>query len=643
MSSITYRPDIDGLRAIAVLAVVVHHLSPSLLPGGYVGVDIFFVISGYLITKIIDREISDGIFTYANFYERRARRIFPALFAVLIATVVAGYFLLLPSDLVSTLKATVGAVFFSSNFVFWREMKEGYFAATDTGLNPLLHTWSLAVEEQFYVFFPVLLFLCAKYFRKYTKPILLLTALLSLAAAATLIKSKSVAVFFLSPFRVWELLAGSLLAINSVPRIKRKFLQEFVALLGLTAILAACFLFTPQTTFPGVAALAPAMGAAALIHIDPSRNPFVMRLLTTKPMIFIGLISYSLYLWHWPLIVFVKYYIGAELIQDFFVPLFVGSIGVAFLSYKFIEQPFRQKDGFITRSRIFGASAVCAAILLLISIVGVTQRGYSNRFSPEVVKLDQDRQPSIPYKTCDGKAMENWCHLGKQDVEVNVFLWGDSHLLALAPALNKMFEDKGFGAILATRSACPPLLGVASTRRPDCETQNKVVKRFLADNPKIETVVMASFWSAYFKSGSSISMTEIGAVGSEEIPAQKALALTIDWLMSANKKVILIGPVPVYEKNIPFALALEAARGRAFIRSSLLDQKKLNSKFYDVVQSSPHSGKLIFLDPIDWLCVTTCALSRDGISMYRDSNHLSVVGSMLLVDQLRKGIFKAGI
>ena len=190
MAITNYRPDIDGLRAVAVLAVVLHHLSAPLMPGGYIGVDVFFVISGYLITRIISREMEEGTFTFARFYERRARRIFPALFAVLAVTLVAGFLLVLPSDYSATLRGALGTLFFASNIVFWRDAAHGYFEATDAGLNPLLHTWSLAVEEQFYVFFPVLLLACYRYFRRYIILILTACAVVSLAGAATTPKQK---------------------------------------------------------------------------------------------------------------------------------------------------------------------------------------------------------------------------------------------------------------------------------------------------------------------------------------------------------------------------------------------------------------------------------------------------------------------
>lgn len=211
-----YRPDIDGLRAIAVIAVVLHHLSPTWVPGGFIGVDVFFVISGYLITKIISREIADGTFTFARFYERRIRRLFPALFTVLAFVLVAGWFILLPTDYLATSRAAAGTVVFSANFVFWRDLGEGYYAA-DAKLNPLLHMWSLGVEEQFYLLFPVFLLLIRRYARRWLVPALVASFTLSLSLSVLLTPVKPVASYFLLPTRAWELLAGSLLAVLSVP------------------------------------------------------------------------------------------------------------------------------------------------------------------------------------------------------------------------------------------------------------------------------------------------------------------------------------------------------------------------------------------------------------------------------------------
>jgi peptidoglycan/LPS O-acetylase OafA/YrhL len=472
-----YRADIDGLRAIAVMAVVLHHLSAPLVPGGYVGVDVFFVISGYLITNIISREIAEGKFTFSNFYERRARRIFPALFAMLAVTLIIGYFLLLPSDYVATMRAALGTLLFSSNIVFWREMAEGYFAATDVALNPLLHTWSLAVEEQYYVFFPFLLLLCYRYFRRHVALVLVACAIVSLAGAVLLIEKKSVAVFFLSPFRAWELLIGALLALNAVPALKSRAVREIAAGAGLLAILVACFLYDSKTTFPGWTALAPVLGAAAIIHAGANGNSMAGRLLQWRPMVYTGLISYSLYLWHWPLIVLVRYFNGMEALTSYLIAgLLVVSLALGSLSYHFIEQPFR-RGGRITPRFVFSSSAVFALLLSTVSIFGLMRSGLPERFSPEVVQFDLARSPEIPYKKCDGKSDGNWCMLGAGgSSKPTILLWGDSHLLAWAPAFQEILSRQDQKAVFVPSSNCPPLLNIDNADKAVCTSQNIAVK-----------------------------------------------------------------------------------------------------------------------------------------------------------------------
>jgi peptidoglycan/LPS O-acetylase OafA/YrhL len=630
-----YRPDIEGLRAVAVLAVVLHHLSAPLVPGGYVGVDVFFVISGYLITRIISREMEEGTFTFARFYERRARRIFPALFAVLAVTLVAGYFLLLPSDYAGTLRGALGTLLFASNIVFWRDMAAGYFAATDAGLNPLLHTWSLAVEEQFYVFFPVLLLLCYRYFRRHIVLILVACAAVSLTGAALLVESKSVAVFFLSPFRAWELLAGSLLAFQAVPAIRSRAVREFTAGAGLLAILMACFVYDGNTAFPGLAALAPVLGAVAILLAGASGPTFTSRLLQWRPVLYIGLISYSLYLWHWPLIVLVRYALGMAPITAYIPVLLVASLALASLSYHFIEQPFRRSP-VVTRRFIVTSSALCASVLALVSGVGLTRGGFVERFAPEVVQLDRARAPQIPYINCDEKA---GCLLGRAEGAPTMLLWGDSHLLAWAPALNTTLASLDTRAVFAYSSACPPMLGVDNAIKAICPAQNRAIKGYLLANPDIKTVLLSAYWSSYFKDDGPLTAAagEPPATGTRA--AQAALTSTIQWLRDNRRQVVLVGPVPVYETSVPMALALEKATGRALLHSSLNEQRQKHASFFKVIDSAKRGGASFrFLDPIQWLCAEECMVMKDGIPLYRDEHHLSVAGAMALEAGLSSGL-----
>lgn len=637
MALINYRPDIDGLRAVAVLAVVLHHLSAPLVPGGYVGVDVFFVVSGYLITGIISREMAESQFTFARFYERRARRIFPALFAVLAVTLLAAYFLLLPSDMVSTLRGALGTLFFTSNVVFWRDMAAGYFAATDTALNPLLHTWSLAVEEQFYVFFPVLLLLCFRFARRHIMAVLLVCAVVSLAGAALLVYSKSVAVFFLSPFRTWELLAGSLLALHAVPPLRSRMLRELVAGAGLLAIVAACFVYDSKTTFPGLAALAPVLGAAALIHAGASGPSFASRLLQLHPMVWVGLISYSLYLWHWPLIVFTRYATGFEPITPHIPALFVVSLVLGYLSYRFIEQPFRRSAVF-SRRTVFGSSAACAAMLSLVAGTGLWVGGFESRFSPAVVALDKARAPKIPFVQCDGKPAGSWCVLGKTDVAPRTLLWGDSHLLAWAPALDQIFRERGESAVFAAMSTCPPMQGIhRNIANQNCPQHNVHVLDYLLANPGITTVVMAANWAGYFRADGPVILGREGAALMGVAAAQKGLSDSLAWLSNGGRRVVVIGPVPVYDKSVPLALAVGLATQRDLLTSTDVEQMNKNSSFFQVVSAAGVPPNLTVLNPIEWLCADKCATTKNGEPLYRDSNHLSVIGAQAFREALAQG------
>lgn len=630
-----YRPDIDGLRAVAVLAVVLHHLSTPLMPGGYVGVDVFFVISGYLITRIISLEIEKKTFTFTSFYERRARRIFPALFAVLLATMVASYFILLPGDMLATMRGALGTLFFVSNIVFWRDMATGYFAATDAGLNPLLHTWSLSVEEQFYVFFPILLLICNRYFWRYIVVILVTCAFLSLVAAVLLVQSKSVAVFFLSPFRAWELLVGALITYHAVPPIRSRAMRELLAGVGLLAILISSFTYDAKTPFPGISALVPVLGAATILHTGASGPTFTSRLLQWRPLIYIGLISYSLYLWHWPLTVLVRYYLGMGSIADYVPWLLLVSLALASLSYHFIEQPFRRGQAF-SRRFIMASSAICIALLSLVSGIGIKREGFVERFTPEVVQLDKARSPQIPYVNCENFSLDTACHLGSAEGMTNMLLWGDSHLLAWAPVLDVTLATLNTRAVLAYTSACPPIWEVNNAIKATCPSRNNAVRDYLLTNPNIKTVVMSAFWSTYFREDGPLSTLTGNATAHGTEVAQVALLSTIQWLRDNGRQVVLIGPVPVHENSNPMALALAKATNRKLIHSTFDEQHQKHATFFKVVESiNRGDGKQFsFLDPIQWMCTKNCVVMEAGTPLYRDSHHLSIAGAMSLEHKL---------
>ena len=353
-----YRPDIDGLRAIAVLAVVLFHIGLAPLGGGYVGVDIFFVISGYLITGIVKREMEENRFTFASFYERRARRILPALFFLLLVGFGLALWVSMPQDLANYGASGAAAVLFSSNIYFF--LKTNYFDAA-AEFQPLLHTWSLAVEEQFYFLFPPVLWLAIrmKRIKAVVLTILALSLLLSVLVSA---RAPSFA-FYLLPTRAWELMMGAALALGMVPWPSSQRMNEGLSVAALIGLGAAIFFFNDETVFPGIAAVLPCGAAAVLIQSGATSDSLVRRLLSNRLMVGIGLISYSLYLWHWILLAFARQALATlELPMIWAVGVFIGSFVMAYLSWRVVEQPFRNKSHF-SRARIFALSGGLGAIV----------------------------------------------------------------------------------------------------------------------------------------------------------------------------------------------------------------------------------------------------------------------------------------
>ena len=339
--TLKYRTDIDGLRAIAVLAVLLFHIGVEPFSGGYVGVDIFFVISGYLITSIIVREIKGGNFSIVKFYERRFRRILPALTVVMASSLAFGVLLLHPKHLYDLGWSSIAASLFSSNILFYLE--SGYFAES-AELKPLLHTWSLAVEEQYYIFFPVLLILIAKIDSKKYARWLIPLALVSFTLCIVGMEFNVSGTFYLIPTRTWELLTGSLLAINIFPGTKCQYVRNFLSITGFLMMAFSIFVYTPATNFPGIAAAIPTIGAALIIYSGIGGRSLVGRFLSLKPLVFIGLISYSLYLWHWPVIVYTKYYSIVELTNFEISVMLCFIFALSVFSWHYIEKTVQKKD-----------------------------------------------------------------------------------------------------------------------------------------------------------------------------------------------------------------------------------------------------------------------------------------------------------
>lgn len=641
---ISYRADIDGLRGIAVLAVVFYHLEFGVLHGGFVGVDVFFVISGFLITAIIQREIQQGRFGYSSFYQRRIRRLFPALFVFLAFTLLGGIAILLPSDLAVLGRTTAATVLFGSNFYLWRT--SGYFEGT-AELNPLLHTWSLAVEEQFYIGLPILLLFLHRYANRALRPALILVGLLSLAVCVWAQPHRPTAVFFLAPFRAWELIVGAALAVGIVPVLRLRWQRELVSTTGAALLAYSVLAIEPGPGFPGWIATVPVLGAAALIHSGASGDSVLRRLLSWRPLVYVGLISYSLYLWHWPFIVYAKYLNGLDPLGAWRWGILFLSVGVSALSLHYVETPFRRGTLFRGPRLLFSGAAVATALTATVGLSLAISGGLSWRFPPEIIALDRERDPEIPFLECmdrpiDSHRRQDMCHVGVKNVAPSVLIWGDSHALAWLPAVDAVLQDNGTAGIFAGQSACAPLIEIRNPANPHCYDHNSQVKQLLLADKQLRLVVLMASWPSYSWDGGKYRIeSTTGEVGNSRV-FPRAMANTLRLIARAGRVAWLIGPTPGAPSEAPLRMALARRNHNGNLSPiSTATFEEARRSFTEAVATLPASSTVFFTDPSPWLCDDhTCRFETNGMPLYRDGGHLNLRGAAYLQPFLAKAFAK---
>ncbi|WP_325232104.1 acyltransferase family protein [Sphingobium sp.] len=612
-AAIRHRRDIDGLRALAILPVLLFHAHVPGFSGGYVGVDIFFVISGYLITGIIAREVDEGRFSLARFYERRFRRILPALTLMMLAVLGAAAWLYLPGDLEGVPKSALAATAFASNLWFFADT--GYFAGgADT--KPLLHTWSLAVEEQFYIGFPILLMLLAHLAPHRRTALVATIAAGSLVLCIAMQRDATGFAFYLPPTRAWELLAGALLALGAVAEARARWLREAISWTGVTAIAIAVATYDRGTLFPGMAALLPVAGTAALLHGAPGTS--VGRLLALPPLVGIGLLSYSLYLWHWPLIVFTEYATDLPLEGWTRVAVVAAAFLAAFLSWRFVERPFRDPRRVSARA-IFTLTAAATVLLCALSLALIAAGPWPSRFAPAVLAQIAGRQDISPARErCHDNFVRGAapCILGA-DAPPDALLWGDSHGVELAYALAERARREGRSLIQRTASSCPPVLDHEATDAR-CAAANRAAFAAIRADPRIRRVYLAAFWGN----------------GDFDNPAFVArLDRTIAALRAEGRDVTIIGPVPPQPFDVPRRLAhlarTGATQGATGVARATVEAhtRRLRTLF-----AAWQARGVAYIDPIAALCSPSrCAIERDGRPLYFDTHHLSVAGARLVI------------
>lgn len=635
-SSFKYRPDIDGLRCVAVLSVLIFHLSPSRLSGGFVGVDVFFVISGYLISAIVFSEIANSRFSVIGFYERRIRRIFPALFAMLlVCSAVMSYFLL-PTEFVDYAKSVFAATTSTSNFYFW--MHSGYFDAPTS--NPMLHTWSLAVEEQFYILFPILLVIMRRFFPRHLKLGVILLFVASLTASAIAVRFSPTADFYMPYTRAWELLMGTLISLGMFPRFSGKLLRNLVTVLGLAMICYSDLRFSSETPFPGFAALVPCAGSALIIGAGESGTTLVGTVLSWRPIVFIGLISYSLYLWHWPLIVLNS--LGFSFNLGGLVPhrweylllsqaaskvaILVFSFVLAVLSWRFIERPFRSRPKRIERGPLFALSAAVMLLLLLSSATVIYAGGFPSRFAPSAVQVASALTPpgastlgqlgncAITDANVKTVFANDSCLQGSANAD-NYLLVGDSHAGSLKEGLTEALPNANIG--LAAVWGCRPSLqgeGGAVCK----QMMDFLFQKYLPSHP-VQALLLEARWYAN-------SLDNLGEISA--------------WGQKHSVRVVIFGPVAEYDAPLPRLLAYSIARNKPEIAQQhrLSYSPVMDETMQNLAASKWHACYVS-------LYKATCqgdrcleyADNEKRIPILSDADHLTQGGSILLISRLSRG------
>jgi len=630
----------DGLRALAVLPVILFHARLG-CPGGFVGVDVFFVISGYLISSLILKEIAAGDFSLPAFWERRIRRIFPALLAMVLAVVVAGWFMFLPADFALLGKSVVAQTTLLSNVFFFRQglVGDGYFAPA-SDVKPLLHTWSLAVEEQFYLFFPLLLIYLSR------RPRISLTAALAWLAAISFGLSVAgsygypPATFYLLPTRAWELLLGALLVRWRDRGAASAAVRGASGWLGLGLIGMTIFCYHRDTRFPGLAALPPCLGAALIIYSGEQGLLLPGRMLACRPLVFIGLISYSLYLWHWPALVFAKYWLQAEPGAAFRGSLLLASLGLAALSWKYVELPFRRRRVFAQRSRLFGMAGSFTAGILMLGVISLWCQGMPARFSSKALYCIRSLKPAV-YSEEDhsldlaAARAGRFVELGETNASqpVKVLIWGDSQAMAITPVIADLCHRFSCRGLEAAHYSTAPALGYVSTSklslRADSPAFAGAVCAFIATN-HVQNVIMAAHWVAYATNAAFASNW----------------LHTVRALVNSGTKLYVLKNVPVQNRELARLIKVAAIHnGRGRLEEcgvSPGEYEQYNQALTETFAQISQSGATV-LDP------TGCFLNRQGLYgvvkddqvLYVDYLHLSVDGARLLAP-LFEPIFEPG-
>ena len=669
-----YRTEIDGLRALAIAPVILFHAGFSTFSGGYIGVDVFFVISGYLITSILSTDLQGNQYSMIAFYERRARRILPALFMMLVVSLLLAYVMLNPADLREYAKSLLGSVLFLANITAY--LQSGYFdAASD--IKPIMHLWSLAIEEQYYVVFPVLLAFLWRMGRPLLVGVMVLLCGLSLwTAEVKLNKDQSVAFFYLHS-RAWELGVGALLALivhfrSNELSSARGTLRQWLAVLGLCLIVYAMVMFDKGTRFPGFSALMPVIGTG-LVLIFATRETWVGRILSFRPIVALGLLSYSAYLWHQPIFAFARYRNPNHLETPVLLCLIVLTLTVAYVSWRFVETPFRKADQ-VSRRAIAGLSFGGIALFGAIAFAVNAKQGFPERYPKELASAF-DPHKVKEGKFCDFKKLSVWddidfCTLGDTDARSTVVLYGDSHASSLIGELDEELKRRGVKGLRVRLLNCehsvPGMFSGSPNPSAIRETQ-KCLANFehFVDyvSAHVDAVLVSIRWTSklypvkgvlneysFDNKEGGVEMHKNPAPSFAQNPGKEwvndgdakkeAVWKFLRRLQSTDKPVWVVYPIPEVGWDLPrynFATYLQTGEVPADISTSRALYRERNRFVIEVLDDARLNG-VERIHPDDYLCNvgdgTRCMAQVNWQPYYYDSNHLASAGARPIAQEI---------
>ena len=668
-NQIAYRADIDGLRAIAIIAVLLFHTGFQLFSNGYIGVDIFFVISGFLITSITVREINKGKFTFTQFYTRRVKRLFPALFTMIIVVLIMGYFYLIPIDFQHLAQSSIYTVFYISNIYF--SHLSGYFQPSVITL-PLIHTWTLGVEEQYYLFYPAFLVIISMFLKKRYSFWVLLAGVASFVLQLIIMSKGHVDVaFYYFPTRAWEFMMGGIIAFGTLPEVQNKVLSTLLVVIGLVFI---SYPFATHMKSSELSSVMACIGATLIIYSNTYSDNAIKKILSTKGFVFIGLLSYSLYLWHWPILSAYREF-SALLPETLKISMLILAFAMIFilsyLSYRFIETPIIKMDFSQNHKKLL---VPVFAVMLLISSSSfyiLYNNGLPDRFeymekvaqAPTYSYENNPNYPDYMIKAWIEPRNIKWNNLptlgNKSAKHVSFVIIGDSHAGALAPAFDAIAKELGIKGKLMTDSANIPFFGIDLYGRlgsvwDNSDSFSKVNQQLLIlimEHPYIKRIFLVARWTQYVDNDDVLLKDNSVPSNNSIFIFQEGLDKTLKTFIQMNKDVYIVNDVPSIDWDVPVIIADKelllryfGLKTKRFFPPDLKQFERSEQTIFTLFHQAQERYDFKFLNPYKALCPNNgpcMVIDNMGYPIYVDDNHLSIHGALYIAKRMRSEFIEA--